>query len=34
MSHPIREVLLNWPGIEPAFLLIDSLDAVGAALAR
>lgn len=28
MSHPIREVLLNWPGIEPAFLLIDSLDAV------
>ena len=28
MSHPIREVLLNWPGIKPAFLLIDSLDAV------
>jgi hypothetical protein len=28
LSHPIREVLLNWPGIEPAFLLIDSLDAV------
>lgn len=28
LSHPIREVLLNWPGLEPAFLLIDSLDAV------
>ena len=28
LSHPIREVLLNWPGVEPAFLLIDSLDAV------
>jgi len=27
LSHPIREVLLNWPGVEPAFLLIDSLDA-------
>jgi hypothetical protein len=28
LSHPIREVLLNWPGVDPAFLLIDSLDAV------
>lgn len=28
LIHPIREVLLNWPGVEPAFLLIDSLDAV------
>jgi hypothetical protein len=28
LSHPIREVLLNWPGLDPAFLLIDSLDAV------
>ncbi len=28
LSHPIREVLLNWPGVEPAFLLFDSLDAL------
>lgn len=27
LSHPIREVLLNWPGVEPAFLFIDALDA-------
>jgi hypothetical protein len=28
LSHPIRDVLQNWPGAKPAFLLIDSLDAV------
>jgi hypothetical protein len=28
LGHPIRDVLQNWPGVEPAFLLIDSLDAV------
>jgi hypothetical protein len=27
LAHPIREVLANWPGLEPAFLLIDGLDA-------
>jgi hypothetical protein len=28
LSHPIRDVLQNWPGAASAFLLIDSLDAV------
>jgi hypothetical protein len=27
LAHPIRDVLLNWPGVEPAFLLVDGLDA-------
>ena len=27
LSHPLREVLLNWPGDQPAFLFIDALDA-------
>jgi hypothetical protein len=27
ISHPIREVLRNWPGEEPAFVFIDALDA-------
>lgn len=27
LAHPVRDVLLNWPGVEPAFLLIDGLDA-------
>ena len=27
LSHPLREVLLNWPGNRPAFLFIDALDA-------
>jgi len=27
ISHPLREVLRNWPGLQPAFLFIDALDA-------
>lgn len=27
LRHPVRDVLANWPGIEPAFLVIDALDA-------
>ena len=27
ISHPLREVLRNWPGVQPAFLFIDALDA-------
>jgi hypothetical protein len=27
LSHPLREVLINWPGDQPAFLFIDALDA-------
>jgi hypothetical protein len=27
LAHPIRDVLANWPGVEPAFLLVDGLDA-------
>jgi SpoVK/Ycf46/Vps4 family AAA+-type ATPase len=27
LEHGLREVLENWPGAEPAFLLIDALDA-------
>lgn len=27
LTHPLREVLLNWPGDRPAFLFIDALDA-------
>ena len=27
LSHPLRDVLLNWPGDQPAFLFIDALDA-------
>jgi hypothetical protein len=27
ISHPIREVLRNWPGVQPAFVFIDALDA-------
>lgn len=27
LVHPVREVLQNWPGTEPAFLIIDALDA-------
>ena len=27
LSHPLREVLLNWPGDRTAFLFIDALDA-------
>ena len=27
LSHPLREVLLNFPGDQPAFLFVDALDA-------
>jgi hypothetical protein len=27
LAHPIHDVLQNWPGVEPAFLLVDGLDA-------
>jgi hypothetical protein len=27
VSHPIREILRNWPGAKPAFVFIDALDA-------
>ena len=27
LSHPLRDVLRNWPGKQPAFLFIDALDA-------
>ena len=27
LKHPLRDVLLNWPGSGPAYLLIDALDA-------
>jgi hypothetical protein len=27
LTHPLREVLANWPGAAPAFLVIDALDA-------
>jgi hypothetical protein len=27
LSHPLSDVLLNWPGDQPAFLFIDALDA-------
>lgn len=27
LVHPLRDVLLNWPGDKPAFLFIDALDA-------
>lgn len=27
VSHPVREILRNWPGAEPAFVFIDALDA-------
>ena len=27
ISHPIREILKNWPGAKPAFVFIDALDA-------
>lgn len=27
LSHPLRDVLINWPGNQPAFLFIDALDA-------
>jgi hypothetical protein len=27
VSHPLRDVLRNWPGLDPAFLFIDALDA-------
>ena len=27
LAHPIRDVLANWPGVEPAFFLVDGLDA-------
>jgi hypothetical protein len=27
LEHPIRDVLEHWPGTEPAYLLIDGLDA-------
>ena len=27
LTHPLRDVLANWPGDKPAFLLIDALDA-------
>lgn len=27
LSHPLRDVLLNWPGDQPAYLFIDALDA-------
>ena len=26
LSHPLRDVLENWPGVAPAYLLIDGLD--------
>jgi hypothetical protein len=27
LSHPLRDVLINWPGDQPAYLFIDALDA-------
>jgi hypothetical protein len=26
LSHPLRDILENWPGVAPAYLLIDGLD--------
>jgi hypothetical protein len=27
LEHPVTEVLVNWPGLDPGFLIVDALDA-------
>ena len=34
ISHPLANVLANWPGSGPAYLILDSLDLAGSAEAK